>query len=125
MTQLGADPHVTKVCIVRTLSVKIACFNVSLRQRHLKHVSVPFGSRPKFLSPTLPSLMRRVEDPLWDLGVGFGQVPDRGAHLRLPWEHGSFSFVSGSSGSQDPLEELLRQPEPVPLPEVPEELRGT
>ena len=75
------------------------------------------------MSPTLPSLMRRVEDPLWDLGIGFGQVPDRGAHLRLSWEHGSFSLVSGSSGSQDPLEEILRQPEPVPLPEVPEELR--
>ena len=67
--------------------------------------------------------MRRVEDPLWDLGIGFGQVPDRAAHLQLPWEHGAFSFVSESSGSQDPLEALLRQPEPVPLPDVPDDAR--
>ena len=67
--------------------------------------------------------MRKVEDPLWDLGVGFGQVPDRGRHLQLPWEQGVFSFVSEASGSQDPVEQLLTLPEAAPLPEVQEDVR--
>ena len=67
--------------------------------------------------------MRKVEDPLWDLGVGFGQVPDRGRHLVLPWGQPAFSFLSGASGSAHKLSQLLQQPEPVPLPEVQEEQR--
>ena len=62
--------------------------------------------------------MRKVEDPLWDLGLGFGQVPDRGRHLLLPWEQPAFRFLSGASSSDDELSQLLQQPEPVPLPEV-------
>ena len=67
--------------------------------------------------------MRKAEDPLWDMGIGFGQVPDRGSHLQLPWEQGTFSFLSDAAGSEDPLQNLLRRPEPCPQPEVVEETR--
>ena len=57
--------------------------------------------------------MRKAEDPLWDMGIGFGQVPDRGSHLQLPWEQGTFSFLSDAAGSEDQLQSLLRRPEPA------------
>ena len=60
--------------------------------------------------------MRKVEDPSWDLGLGFG--PDRGRRLVLPWEQPAFRFLTGSASSEDDLSQLLQQPEPVPLPEV-------
>ena len=82
-----------------------------------------FGSSAQNFVSHPPSLMRNVEDPLWDLGVGFGQVQDRARHLVLPWEQPSFSFLSEAAGSQDTLEQLLQQPEAVPLPEAPDEPR--
>ena len=86
---------------------------------HLCH----FGSRSGKILAHPPTLMRKTEDPLWDMGIGFGQVPDRGSHLQLPWEQGTFSFLSDSAGSEDTVQTLLRRPEPCPQPEVVEETR--
>ena len=62
--------------------------------------------------------MRKVEDPLWDHGIGFGQVADRGRHLHLPWEQGAFSFLSEADSCSEALQTLLELPEPSPLPEI-------
>ena len=92
---------------------KCAKFNACLPQQHLKNFGrVPFWVKHKIFGSHPPTLMRKVEDPLWDLGVGFGQVPDRGRHLVLPWEQPAFSFLSGASGSAEDLSRLLQQPNP-------------
>ena len=73
---------------------------------------------PDFLKAHPPTQMRKVEDPLWDHGVGFGQVPDRGRHLQLPWKQGAFRFLSDTASSSDALQRLLDLPDPAPLPDV-------
>ena len=104
---------------VHAFPVKESCFNVSLRQHHLKRgFWCHFGSSTRFLKAHPPTQMRKVEDPLWDHGVGFGQVPDRGRHLQLPWEQGAFSFLSDTASSSDALQRLLELPDPTPLPDV-------
>ena len=57
-------------------------------------------------------------DPVWDAGLGFGPVRSQRASLRLPWEHGVFSFVGGAQETaiptvQEMLEPSAAQPKPV------------
>ena len=65
--------------------------------------------------------MRSDQDPFWAAGKGFGPVRNS---LRLhpqPWERGQFSFLCGDTDTlEHSLSELLRLPEPVPLPRVAE-----
>ncbi|CAE7637842.1 unnamed protein product, partial [Symbiodinium microadriaticum] len=61
--------------------------------------------------------MRKVVDPSWECGLGFGSVKRRRTDLVLPWEEPVFSFLAQDTNFlQDLQEKLLEQPEPVPLP---------
>ena len=61
--------------------------------------------------------MRKVVDPSWECGFGFGSVKRKRTDLALPWEDPVFSFVAQETSFLDELQEqLLEQPTPVPLP---------
>ena len=61
--------------------------------------------------------MRKVVDPSWECGFGFGSVQRKRTDLVLPWEDPVFSFVAQETSFLDELQEqLLEQPTPVPLP---------
>ena len=65
--------------------------------------------------------MRSDQDPFWAAGKGFGPVRNSLRLYPQPWERGQFSFLSGGTDTLDhSLSELLRLPEPVPLPRVAE-----
>ena len=61
--------------------------------------------------------MRRVLDPVWECGLGFGEVKRSRKDLRLPWEEPAFSFVAEDRSFVDDLQQsLLELPDPVALP---------
>ena len=61
--------------------------------------------------------MRGDCDPFWAHGLGFGPVRTRSQRLDLPWESGTFGFLSAQPPAlQSSLEYLLRLPVPVPVP---------
>ena len=75
-----------------------------------------FGLSVCFCCPTQPD-----QDPFWAAGKGFGPVRNSLRLYPQPWERGQFSFLSGGTDTLDhSLSELLRLPEPVPLPRVAE-----
>ena len=79
--------------------------------------NVHFGSKePQIFSP--PSApMRRVLDPVWECGLGFGEVKRSRKDLRLSWEEPAFSFVAEDRCFLDDLQQsLLQLPDPVALP---------
>ena len=66
--------------------------------------------------PPLPK-MRRVLDPSWECGLGFGTVKRSRSDLRLPWEDPVFSFLQQDRSFLDELQDkLLDLPDPAPLP---------
>ena len=68
---------------------------------------------------------RRIQDPIWDHGLGFGPVR-RPAQLGQPWEEGPYGFLTQASHDLGQLQaNLLRLPVPVPKPpeEKPAEYR--
>ena len=71
---------------------------------------------PQICSP--PSTpIRRVLDPVWECGLGFGEVKRSRKDLRLPWEEPAFSFVAEDRCFLDDLQQsLLGLPDPVALP---------
>ena len=79
--------------------------------------AVHFGSSVDFSAARPPLPMRKVVDPSWACGFGFGAVKRQRTDLVLPWEDPVFSFVAQETSFLDELQEtLLEQPEPVPLP---------
>ncbi|CAE7256494.1 unnamed protein product [Symbiodinium natans] len=61
--------------------------------------------------------MRRVIDPAWECGLGFGEVKRSRTDLRLPWEEPIFSFVASDRCFLDDVQaSLLDPPDPVALP---------
>ena len=85
-----------------------SCFN---------DVCCPFWIKCQILAARPPRPMRKVVDPSWECGLGFGSVKRRRTDLVLPWEEPVFSFLAQDTNFlQDLQEKLLEQPEPVPLP---------
>ena len=87
--------------------------------------AVHFGSSVDFSAARPPLPMRKVVDPSWECGFGFGSVKRKRTDLALPWEDPVFSFVAQETSFLDELQEqLLEQPTPVPLP-APAETKAT
>ena len=51
--------------------------------------------------------MRKVVDPSWECGFGFGSVKRKRTDLALPWEDPVFSFVAQETSFLDELQEQL------------------
>ena len=86
-------PHLQKGVSSLHAFRKCAQFNACLPQQHLNFVRVPFWVKHKIFSSHPPTLMRKVEAPLWDLGIGSRHSDMRRA-IRIDIDAGS-DFISG------------------------------